>query len=145
MPLAQKGQRFGGRAKGVPNKKTIERAQMAERALTQVPGRKMAKEVLDEFMIVFAGMAAAYQPLPPGSQQTKPGADANLFEKWARLAVETAAKLAPYQSPTFRAIVVAPPPAEKDKDSEVKRFTLTVFEGGRRLPATMTEPQKAEG
>jgi hypothetical protein len=32
------------------------------------------------------------------------------FERWARLACTTAKDLAPYQSPTYRAVVIAPRP-----------------------------------
>lgn len=113
MPRAVKGQRFGGRAAGTPNKATIEKTLRAEFELTQArdTGKKLAKDVLDEFMMLFAGMAAHHQPIPPG-QPIPAGRvpDEDKFEKWARLAVETAADLAKYQSPTFRAIAVSMPP-----------------------------------
>lgn len=145
MPRAQKGHRFGGRTKGIPNKATIEKAEKMRRDIVdaRVSGRKLAKDTLDDLVMVFMEMADAYKPAPTG--QDKLGASEEKFEKWARLAMEAARALAPYQSPTFRAIVVAPAPTEKDATGEVKRFTLTVFEGGRRLPATLTGPQKAEG
>lgn len=116
MPRGAKpGQRRGGRAKGTPNKATIEKAIIAEQIVTRatMEGRKLAKEVLDEFMTVFAGMAATHQPLPPGTP-IPPGRhpDLDKFEKYARLTVETAARLAPYQSPTFKAITVIAPPSQ---------------------------------
>ena len=143
MPRAQKGQRFGGRTKGIPNKKTIEAAEKMRRDLVdaKVSGRKLAKETLDDLVVVFMGMTAAYQPAPAG--QVKPGANEEKFEKWARLAMEAAKALAPYQSPTFRAIVVAPPPQEQDDEGRPKRFTLTVFEGSRRIPAELVGRAKA--
>jgi hypothetical protein len=89
------GERRGGRQRGTPNKTTMERLLRAERetAVAQAEGRKLAKEVLDDFMVLFAGS----QP------------DEAKFEKYARLAIATAADLAPYQSPTFKAIAVMAP------------------------------------
>jgi hypothetical protein len=90
----------------------MERLLRAERetAVAQAEGRKLAKEVLDDFMVLFAGMAAHHQPMPRG-QAAPPGRepDEAKFEKYARLAIATAADLAPYQSPTFKAIAVMTP------------------------------------
>jgi len=114
-----KGNRGGagrgqGRKPGIPNKATVERALEAakQNAEAKANGKKLAKEVLEEFMLLFAGMAAAYQPLPPGTP-VPPGREPNeaKFITYAKLATDTAADLAPYQSPTFRAIgVMAPNP-----------------------------------
>lgn len=135
MPRAQKGERFGGRVKGTKNKRTIEKALEAERAVAaaKASGRKLAKEMLDDFMHLFAGMATVYQPLPPGTVEIPRGhkPDEPQFEKYARLTVDCATQLAKYQSPTFRAIVVAPAPEQPDPNTLRRRFTLTVFEGGR--------------
>jgi len=89
-----------GRPKGIPNKATIEKAMIAGQiaARAEMQGRKLAKEVLDEFMHLFAEMAAS----------AREGGDETRFEKWARLAVQCAKDLAAYQSPTLRAIMVAP-------------------------------------
>ncbi|MEA2934534.1 MAG: hypothetical protein QOD74_1180 [Variibacter sp.] len=104
------GEHRGGRAPGTPNKATLERLLRAERDATQADGRKLAKEVFEDFMGLFAGIAAFYQPLAPG-QPTPAGRrpDESKFEKYARLAVGTAADLAPYQSPAFKAIAVMTP------------------------------------
>ncbi len=98
-----------GRPKG-PGKAKREQAIIAEQimARAEMRGEKLAKEVLNDFMKLFAGMAATAQPLPDGMaipQGRKP--DQEDFDKYARLAVETAAKLAPYQSPTFKAVAVS--------------------------------------
>ena len=104
-----RGRKTGGKIKGSKNKATIEKAIIAEQVLAraEMQGRKLAKEVLDEFMHLFAGMAAVVQPLPP-SVPVPAGRqpDEAKFEKWARLAVQCAKDLAAYQSPTFRAIAV---------------------------------------
>jgi hypothetical protein len=98
-----------GRPEG-PSKATIERALIAERAVENAKGagRKLAKEILDDFMNRFAKMAEKYQNQPKAEDK---------FEKWARLTVDTATRLAPFQSPTFRAVAVTvPPPARTEVD-----------------------------
>jgi len=78
-------------------------------------------------MEIFIGATAYFQPsLKPDAPQVEQS-QWDQFEKWARLAMECASKLAPYQSPTFRAIVVAPAP-DTNKAEQRKRFTLTIFE-----------------
>lgn len=129
-----------GRPKGAKNKTTIERnriaAEIAARTVidAKTTGKKLAKEVLDDLMHLFVGMAAHHQPTPPGAPPVA-GArpDEARFEKYARLALETARALASYQSPTFRAIVVAPAP-DANQPEQRKRFTLTIFEGGKPPP-----------
>jgi hypothetical protein len=127
-----KGVRYGGRAKGVPNKKTVEREEreriareaaanaVAAEAAAEVlerkgtPDTKRAKKVLENFMELFAGMAAVYQPLAPGQRlEDLPPAiaagrqpDEAKFDKYATLAVETAHKVAPFQDPRYSAMVI---------------------------------------
>ena len=92
-----RGKKTGGRKRGTPNKATVERALLAERAAVEgkTAGQRLAKEVLEDFMRLFADMAAT--------------ADRNTeqFEKWARLAIETAKALAPFQSPRYSTVAVA--------------------------------------
>ena len=85
-------------------------------------------------MTLFAGMAARFQPHPDNNK----GGDEEKFDKYAALAVDCAHKLAPYQSPTFRALVVAPAP-DSSQPERRRRFTLTVFE----QPARRLEPPPA--
>src|SRR5690349_21563499 len=99
------GERRGGRKKGTPNKRTsemLERRRLEEEAarapdaISSDPRKrikKLGKDVLEEFMAVFAGMAAAYQPAPP-SVEARPGQDEQKFKEYAKLAVDTAAVLA---------------------------------------------------
>jgi hypothetical protein len=80
---------------------------------TKAAGKKLAKEVLEDFMLQTAEMAVHFQPAPPGSPKNR-HADEAKFWTYARAAIECAQKLAPYQSPTFRAITVtAPSPNER--------------------------------
>lgn len=122
MPGPPKGTRAGGRAKGTPNKATIERAIIAEQIVERatMSGKKLAKEVLDDFMHLFAGMAAAYQPLPPGMVAPAGKAqDEAKFLTYAKLAIDTAAELGPYQSPRLKAIQVhAVPTAPIDQPGQ---------------------------
>lgn len=132
-PGPPKGVRIGGRAKGTPNKATAEKALIAERVVqeAQMAGRKLGKEVLADFMDLFAALAAYHQPLPDGQPvplDRKP--DDVKFEKYARLAIQSAKDLAPYQSPTFRSIQVAAPAPERKGETK-RKFTLMVFDGAR--------------
>lgn len=153
---ARPGERRGGRQKGTPNKKTVEREirrqKIAQFAAASVIGEKLASGVeqdamkaaeavadaarlntdlatdtLDTFRTIFINRAAFYQPRPSREtrEETNPNANEQQFEKWARLACDVAKSLAPYQSPTFRAIVVSPPPPSENK---TRRFTLAIFD-----------------
>jgi hypothetical protein len=104
----------------------VERALVAEREVADAKraGRKLGVQLLDDFAQLFGSLAAFYQPHPAG-MAPNPNADPVQFEKWSRLAVETAARLAPYQSPTYRAIVTAPAP---EAGVVRRRFTLSIFE-----------------
>lgn len=139
---ARPGERRGGRPKGGRNKSTIERLERAaldargkeaEKAIIagRATGTKLAKEVLEDFMHLFAGIAGTHQPYPP-TQPQNVNYDEDKFERYAKLTIDTARELAKYQSPQFRAIVVAPAP-DANKGQERKRFTLTIFEGRRPM------------
>jgi|SRR5882672_88662 len=103
---ARPGERRGGRKKGVHNKTSVERAAevVANAKATNTP---LAKDILERFMLVFAGQAAVHQPRPDGLGGML--GNSKEFERWARLSVDCAGKLAPYQSPTFRAVMVTTP------------------------------------
>jgi probable HAF family extracellular repeat protein len=112
--MANGGARPGaGRPKGSRNK-APKRVQYGVRAIAAEvlpalgrppPGKKLGKEVLEEFMMVARGMAAKYQPAPPG-QPKKPGQNETKFLTYAEMAIKCASELAPYQSPKFKAIAV---------------------------------------
>jgi hypothetical protein len=110
---AKPGERRGGRQRGTPNKATVQKqliaAQIAERAAADArwTGRQLAKEVLEDFMHGFREIAERYRPTPPEAKQQNPHADEVKFNRFAGLAIECASKLAPYQSPTFKAIEIA--------------------------------------
>lgn len=120
----QKGMRFGGRTKGTPNRRTVERLE-AERIARQAQDEvnkahiakvKLAKDVLEDYMSAFHNVAAYYQnriarAYAAGGEPSK--ADMSEFEKWGTLTAQTAKNLAEFQSPKFKAIAItAPPPSD---------------------------------
>lgn len=108
-PKPKGGRRPGsGRPPG-PSKATLEKALIAERAVADARARALplGREVLDKFMQIFSGMAAYYQP-DLRSPASKPQGNEDKFEKYARLAIEAAKLLAPFQSPTMKAITIQP-------------------------------------
>jgi hypothetical protein len=117
------GERRGGRKRGSLNLATRERAAIAARAVTEAKasGRQLAKDVLSDFTEIFKSMAVRYQPLAGNAN-----ADEAKFEKWARLAVDCAARAAPFQSPTFRAVTVVPP--DKTREDDVTVINLKIFD-----------------
>jgi hypothetical protein len=78
--------------------------------------QKLGKEILAKYAARFDELADARHL----------AGDAAGFERWARLACATAKDLAPYQSPTFRAVVIAPPPDKPGDD--VRVINLKIFD-----------------
>jgi hypothetical protein len=139
MPRGSKpGERCGGRRRATKNKATLERALVNERVMneSQMKGRKLGKEVLEEFMLMFSGLAAAFQPAATGPtgkvtpedlQRWASGKNEVMFEKYSKLAMKAAHDLAEYQSPKLAAVhVVAPPPAPTGPI--IKKFTIHIFD-----------------
>lgn len=113
---AKKGERRGGRGRGTPNKSTVERALFAERVMAEQqgkPGKKLGREVVEDFMHLFAGMAAVHQPLPPGVTIAPPGhePDREKFDKYAAMAVDAGYKLAEFQSPKISRVTMVTDPS----------------------------------
>jgi hypothetical protein len=126
-----RGRKTGGRGKGGRNKATLEREEKArldliaqierERGATEmstdvaaaaeivadakVAGVKLAKDVLQDFMQLFAGKAAFHQAWPPAMGKN-PNEDPKEFLSNAQMAVSIAKDLAPYQSPKLTAVMV---------------------------------------
>lgn len=116
MAKPKGGARVGaGRKPGIPNKSTIQKveAAVARVEAARASGKKLAIEVIEEFMHLFAGMSAHHQPIPPG-QVVPTNRDPNegKFLTYAKLTLEAAGELAAYQSPKLRAIAhyLPPPP-----------------------------------
>lgn len=121
----KKGMRPGGRKKGGLNKRTIEKVEEARIAVENArgAGKKLAKEVLEDFMHLFARMADAHHGAALGQQTAiQPNGNKPVFEPseekfqiYAKLAVDTAKALADFQSPKFRAIMVTAPTGDPEK------------------------------
>jgi len=113
-----------GRPKGARNKSTIERLErerlarenaanpklaeshaLAAATVMATHAKKLGKEILEDFALLFAGMAASYQPWPATAGKN-PNENEAKFEKYAMLAVQAARDLAPYQSPRLAAVMV---------------------------------------
>lgn len=108
-----------GRKKGARNKKTLQREFLEEvvkkRADAAYAGRKLAKEVLEELMTVAMSFVAKYQPHPANERfQNEP-----MFIEWLKIAQSLAADLAPYQSPTFRAVVIGQAPEAEKTEGDI--------------------------
>lgn len=145
------GNRGGGRKKGKLNRATIERAAVAERIIAETqgkPGKKLGKEIIGEFMEMFGGLAAAFQPvslrqvdgMPPPQLDAKDmeawakSYREPLFEKYAKLAAKCASDLADYQSPKMGTVQVPAPPPESHGPIK-RKFTISIFDNqGRPAP-----------
>ena len=131
-----------GRKPGGLNRATIEKAALAERIVAEAqgkPGRKLGREMLEDFATMFGGLAAAFQPVGTGPDgalmQTDLEAWAKsykepLFEKYAKLAVKCADAFADFQSPRLGRLQTAAP-APEARGPIKKRFTIRIFENGR--------------
>lgn len=133
---AKPGERRGGRTAGTPNRATVEAVLDAERTLTEARNakgtRKLGKEVLDDFMQLFAGMAAYYQPSPKNAPVQNPNADKVEFKEYAMMAVKTARYLTEFQSPKFRAVAVF---AGDDEQGMPKNFPQMPVPTGKTMGA----------
>lgn len=149
MPRAKKGQRFGGRQKGTPNKKTVAReelalAQMAaaRKAAGQVEPRNAMNE-LYKLMTVAEGFAGKLQPTAIENVNGKlviTGGDVDRCEKWFGHCRGIAETLAKYQFPQMKAVEAPAAPPDPNQQTPSRRFGLRVFEGGKVIqPLKKTE------
>jgi hypothetical protein len=92
--------------------KTLERreyeARIAKNQIADARKRheKLAKEVLSQFMHQFAELAVKFQPFQNNGKANRKWNE-DKYKEWALAAVDVAKALAPYQSPTFKAIGIA--------------------------------------
>jgi hypothetical protein len=131
---ARPGERRGGRAKGTPNKATIEKLAIAERVRkrSRRARKKLAIEVLEEVMNMSYERAMYYAPAE-GSMAPNPNENREMCLKYIRLTIQAAKALLPYQRPKFRAIPVpVPAPApEQDNEANKTRLNLRIFDTTR--------------
>jgi hypothetical protein len=140
-PRARAGRKAGGK-----NRVTIERAALAERVVAEAqgkPGRKLGREMLEDFALMFGGLAAAFQPVGTGPGGALTQADLEswaksykepLYEKYAKLAAKCADDFADFQSPRLGRMQMAAPPPDP-RGPITKKFTLRIFDhNGRPAP-----------
>lgn len=167
MPVP-KGTRIAGRQKGTLNKATVarlERARLAEQVADEVgkaagvpgsaaelavrkvmEGRRLAKDELEDVVPILKSIAAKYQQVafakPPG-EAIYDSVAWDRLHTWLELFIGTCVKLAEFQSPKFRAILVhaqAEPPQKPAEDNVVDindqtaiaRVYMRVVSGRRR-------------
>lgn len=128
------GEYRGGRSKGRLNKKTIatlEREDIKRQVLDEIrkanaaeseAAKHRAKDVMEEFLPIVRGIAAYYHPTFEGMPQQNLHGNEAKFMEWFPVLLDLAKALAPFQSPTFKAIAVHMPtepiPAEKTIDAD---------------------------
>jgi len=103
-----------GKKKGSFDRATLERElaaaqqQLVELTKKRETGRKMAVDVLDDIMHLSMGLAAKHQPLE-ANEIAGPGRDPNdeKFHRYLELTVDTASKLANFQSPKFKSVTLS--------------------------------------
>lgn len=140
------GRKTGGRAKGTPNKATVEREILAmqavvEKARTAKPSDlKLAVQEMQKALKLAEGFASALQPKitkDANSNKITIEGDIDLFGKWFDRWVDVMSELATYQAPKIKAMEAPTPPpdpAELEAQRNApprKRFTLRIFEGGK--------------
>src|SRR6516165_5667554 len=105
--MGAKGQpKTGGRQSGSRNLRTVELAVKRERELAS--GKPLAKEVLEELMLLYRDAALQFRPplpIPDDYDADK----LRMFDKFADKTMICATRLAPFQSPTYRSITVQAP------------------------------------
>ena len=136
-----RGKKTGGRQAGTPNKKTLERMkreQIAEQIAVAAgqPGAGAAiakamdanhiwaKDELAEVIPTIKRIVEHFGKVPLDAIAGKGTAtkeDWDALRSWLQIFIDTNHKLAPYQSPTFRAIAVTGPDPEK---SGIVRFVV---------------------
>src|ERR1700722_7246171 len=116
-----RGTKTGGRKAGTPNRATVERQEIAARALdnAKAGGRPLAKGRLDGLLWIPLGAMAAHQPITKdmvkkalalGNKTVKDNrGNWGGFGEWWDRAAYAAKELAKYQSPTYKAVSVATP------------------------------------
>jgi hypothetical protein len=142
--------RGAGRKAGGRNRATIEKAEIAAKMIAEAagrPGRALAKHKLEEFAEMFAGVAAAFQPVGTGPGGAVTGPDMEtwgksfkepLFEKYAKLASKCFGEVADFQSPRMGTVQVPAPPPD-NRGPNKKKFTVGIFDGqGRKAPRHIT-------
>lgn len=105
-------------------RRLAEEAKRAERekAAQEKAHIPLGKDMLEDYMVAFAGIAAIYQNKLLAEYQateTMNTATLNEFERWGSLTASTAKSLADFQSPKFKAIAMMTAPADNNNDGKM--------------------------
>jgi hypothetical protein len=134
------GERRGGRKKGTPNKKltprdvhTLARARAIQEELEDhrpPPGTELSKEILGKFAHNCAAVAVKLMPVfkETGEPVFRFPGHKELWFQMMQLTREYARDAASYQSPTFRAVMVTPPPPDRPQGDDAVVINLKIFE-----------------
>jgi hypothetical protein len=137
------GERRGGRQRGTKNRKTLEREALAARLMQDAPAELigsasglLAKDVLRFWMHTFDRLARHHKRRDPAKAK-----------QYAASAIECARFLAPYQSATYRAVLLPVPPPQGEtripKDELARKLEergLPSFVFGIDVPTLEPEP-----
>jgi hypothetical protein len=133
MNKTPKGTRLGGRQKGTPNKRTIQRLQEASENIGAIRklGQKKATEVLNDLMHIAMGMTAKYQQrLLAADRNNQPYVleDYERFMQGMQMAGIFARELAPFQDPKYSTIKVQMPEPMTPGDGAREVGNVTVID-----------------
>jgi hypothetical protein len=100
-----------GRRAGTPNKRAANTLLEAKRAIAEARahGHKLAKEVADDFMNIFARLASECRPVTEHERSrgiSNPHADEQRFKELSAILLQWVALLLPFQSAKFQSIRV---------------------------------------
>lgn len=153
MTAAPKKPKTGGRAKGVKNKSTIQREELARAQIAQslerakkagIASPRIAMDEMYKAITIAEGVAGKLQP-----KSIDQGADGKLiitggdlkgFGEWFDRYTSCIKELMKYQCPPMKAVEApTPPPDPADVERRArKRFGLRVFEGGKPIQPLAT-------
>ena len=137
------GERRGGRQKGTPNKRTLIKIQQAQHqfAEAKASGRRLAIDEMEWLVEVFKIGVEFYRPkdfanIDPDKEQR--------FFKYASSMRQVLGMLAPYQSATFRSILLGQPVAETQQDESAAERLIKFFDGLAESTAFEQQQRKVE-
>jgi hypothetical protein len=148
---AKPGERRGGRAAGTPNHKvtrrdvaTMARAKAIEEELRShhpPPGTELAKEIMGKFAHNFAALSMKLMPVfkETGEPIFRFEGHKELWFQMIRFTKDFSSDAASYQSPTFRAIAIAPIAADKAPGDDAVVIDLKIFENTGTAVALLDE------
>jgi hypothetical protein len=109
------------------------------------PGQQLGKDILSMFANQCTSIAARLAPAPGEDGRLRwpfPGAEKQYF-RWIAEVRAFAVAVAPFESPTFRSVAIAPAPGHPDDDTKVVELNIFDHRGERLLPLPDPPPSAA--